>query len=234
MVQVGAPERGAEGAARGRGAKGVNVYGSRYVVSGADGAGLIRCAYGNVRCGASSSTYRALGGLRLVERSGLTDGRLVSRGAGRSRTEQDGAGRSSSVAANGRLYHEPFIGVNPRSQAATIPHARQTSSTRTRGNTPELTVDRDVGSRVVVRPSFCDRLRAVGDVIRPGRQDGSRRVRDSARATGAAYRGAHERVTGRWSSCRSQWACRRVRGRQLMPDAPMARCLLLDIYRPPL
>ena len=44
MVQVGAPERGAEGAARGRGAKGVNVYGSRYVVSGADGAGLVGTA----------------------------------------------------------------------------------------------------------------------------------------------------------------------------------------------
>ena len=48
MVQVVAAERGADGAATaaagGRGATGVNVDRSRYVVSGADGAGVVGTA----------------------------------------------------------------------------------------------------------------------------------------------------------------------------------------------
>ena len=44
MEQVVAPGRGADGAGGGRGAKGANVDGSRYVVSGADGAGVVGTA----------------------------------------------------------------------------------------------------------------------------------------------------------------------------------------------
>ena len=97
-------------------------------------SGYVKQRDGIGRCGSprSCTTSAALMAkawcLWLGERSGLT-GRLVFDGAGRSRTEQDGAG----LTGYGGLCHQSSFWVCPTLEAATIPHTLQPSSTRNAG-----------------------------------------------------------------------------------------------------